>query len=184
MRATLTRCVGVGNTTDAPCCLTPLSANREEYADVHDLSAQPRPQPRRRIGGQCGWGSRLGRLHALVTARIPRYPVHKPEDNMPIWVPTAISIFFGLAGICATFYFKWVPDIEVQKRHMKGLGWWLLDLVTLGAQITSTYLLAQHKGPVTSAFVVATALIVDGLVLCIVLFGFRRRVLRFLPKVA
>jgi uncharacterized membrane protein HdeD (DUF308 family) len=120
---------------------------------------------------------RLGRLHALVTARIPRYPVHKPEDNMPIWVPTAISIFFGLASIFTMFYFKWVPDIEDQKRHMKGVGWWLFDLMTLGGQIVSIYMLAQRKGPVTPVFVVGAALIVGGLVLCIILFGFRRWVL-------
>ena len=60
---------------------------------------------------------------------------------------------------------------------MKGVGWWLLNLMTLGAQITSIYMLAQRKGPVTPAFVVATALVAGSLVLCIILFGFRRWVL-------
>jgi hypothetical protein len=70
-----------------------------------------------------------------------------------------------------------VPDIEDRKRYLKQGGSWAFDILTLGGQVFSLYLLTEHKGPVTPNFVVGTALSAGCLVLCLIVFGFQRWIL-------
>jgi hypothetical protein len=97
---------------------------------------------------------------------------------MPTWVVTAvISVVLALINLGAQFFFNLVPDIEDRKRYLKQGGSWAFDILTLGGQVFSLYLLTKHNGPVTPNFVVGAALSAGCLVLCLILFGFRRWIL-------
>ncbi len=98
---------------------------------------------------------------------------------MPIWV-TAIIIpaVIALANIATLFFFKWVPEVENQKRYLKRAGFWVMGILTVGAQGTVLYFLSQPKGGVvTPRFVVSVALAASGAVFCAILIVYRRWIL-------
>jgi len=56
---------------------------------------------------------------------------------MCVWLPVLIAIFTVSAGIAAQFYFKWVPDVEEQKRHLRSGFWWTVDVIGIGGRLGS-----------------------------------------------
>ena len=91
-----------------------------------------------------------------------------------------MPIFILTANLAAQFYFKWVPDINDQKRHLRTGGWWALDIVSVGSLFGILYNLAGTEGPVTHGFVVAVAVTASLCVLSIVVIGIRRSASRLL----
>ena len=94
---------------------------------------------------------------------------------MSAWI-AAVGTLIALAAFVAQFYFKWVPKVEDQKRHLKQVAWAAFDAVTLCSEAFAIYLLTQAKGPVTHIFVVNTAVVVSGAGFCIILIATRRGV--------
>jgi len=78
---------------------------------------------------------------------------------MSSWM-TAIAVPLTIltANIGVQIYFKWVPDIEDQKRQFKRVASWVFDILTVAVQVVSFYLLALDKGPITGGFVVKVSL--------------------------
>jgi hypothetical protein len=86
----------------------------------------------------------------------------------------ALPLTILMANIGAQIYFKWVPDIEEQKRQLKRFASWVFDIVTLAAQVYCFYFLARVKGPITGAFVVGVSLFAGLAVASFILALFRR----------
>ena len=102
---------------------------------------------------------------------------------MPTWVMSAIGVVVAICGIAAQFYFRWVPDIEVQKRHVKRAVSWASDILTLAAQVAALYFLVAHvKGPVTPGIVVEIAAYACVIVFCVLLTVIRRGVLALFER--
>ena len=94
---------------------------------------------------------------------------------MPAWVPAvAVPFVIAFTSLAAQFYFKWVPDVEEQKRHLRQARTWAADILGLALQAASLYALLQGKGPVTRGFVVGAALTVSCSFVCVLLIVFRR----------
>jgi hypothetical protein len=58
---------------------------------------------------------------------------------MPTWIMSAINIVVAICAIAVQFYFRWVPDIEVQKRHIKRTASWASDILPLVALVVVIY---------------------------------------------
>ena len=95
---------------------------------------------------------------------------------------TAIGTLIALAALITQFYFKWVPNVEDQKRHVKLTAMWVMDILTVGVQVVAIYLLAQFKGPVTPDLVVRVSIGACCLVLCGALITIRRLVLGYMRE--
>ena len=54
---------------------------------------------------------------------------------MPSWMPVLITSVFALINVFLPFYFKFVPDVNDQKRHLRQFGWWALDVATIVGQV-------------------------------------------------
>ena len=78
---------------------------------------------------------------------------------MPNWI-TSVVVPVGILvlTLAAQFYFKWVPNIEDQKRHARAAAGLAADFLCVGGSATWLYALAQRNGPVTPAFVVEVSL--------------------------
>lgn len=78
---------------------------------------------------------------------------------MPTWIT---GVLVPLTILCATltanFYFKWVPDVEEQKRHLRAMGGWLIDILALVSSCFWLYGFTQRKAAVTPGFVVEVSL--------------------------
>jgi hypothetical protein len=71
---------------------------------------------------------------------------------------TAVSILIALAALVAQFFFKWVPNPEDQKRHLKRAGIRVGYFLLVCGSVASLILLSKDKAPVTAGFVVQVAL--------------------------
>lgn len=78
------------------------------------------------------------------------------EKTMPIWVTVLIAFTTLTANIAIQFYFRFVPDVERQKDHLKSiwtgtkaLASWLSNILWFGIGVWALYEASQHKGPVT-----------------------------------
>jgi len=97
---------------------------------------------------------------------------------MSTWVAAVVTpCVLALVNLVALFYFKWVPNVEDQKRHVKHVGAWVLDGLNLSSGAGALYFLMKSKHPVTPVFVVGVALVAGLEVLSLVLFAFRRWIL-------
>jgi len=76
---------------------------------------------------------------------------------------TIVSILIALSALVAQFYFKWVPDPEDQKRHVKRVGAWAWNIFTLGSPVACLFTLSMHKDPITPGFVIEVALVASSL---------------------
>jgi hypothetical protein len=86
---------------------------------------------------------------------------------------TVVSILIALSALVAQFYFKWVPDPEDQKRHVKRVAAWAWNIFTLGTPVLCLFTLSTHKDPITPGFVVEVALVASGLSLTVAFILFR-----------
>ena len=73
---------------------------------------------------------------------------------MPIWVTVLVALTTLRANIAIQFYFKFVPDVEEQKHHLRSLGAWIkttafwpLDILFWGSQRWTSTLNQCIKGP-------------------------------------
>ena len=96
---------------------------------------------------------------------------------MHSWISIVISLCAVAANLFVQFYSRFVPDIEDQKRHLKWLWWWTVDILAIAGQIYAVCTLAQSKGPVTRLFVTGVAFSMSCLTFSFVLLGFRRFIL-------
>jgi hypothetical protein len=79
---------------------------------------------------------------------------------MPGWaIAVVVQVVLAVAAIAAQFYFKWVPDVETQKRHMKWAAWWLLDIASVASIVAAAISLVRDQGPITRSFVLGSALV-------------------------
>ncbi len=89
---------------------------------------------------------------------------------MPVWLPTvAAALLICLVGVALQFYFKWVPEVSDQKRHVKRFllaAYWAL---IVAVQAFSLYIDSKSKAPVTPSFVVWVAISAAGLAFAVVL---------------
>jgi hypothetical protein len=104
--------------------------------------------------------------------------------HMPTWI-TAVTVplVIALANLFALFYFKWVPNVDEQKRHIKRAAWLALDVLTLAIQVASLWFLATHvHGPVTPMTTVAIALSAGCFFFCVIVTIIRRWLLRLIER--
>lgn len=94
---------------------------------------------------------------------------------MPTWV-TGILVPFIIASvtIAAQFYFKWVPNVEEQKRHVRMATSWLADILLVLASIWWLWRFTKHQGPVTPGFVVEVSLAGENLGFVVILVAANR----------
>ncbi len=93
---------------------------------------------------------------------------------MLTWLLSFLGIIVALISLAAQFYFRWVPDVEEQKRHVKRAFGWCLDFSVFSLLVLNFVLEASRKGPVTPFFVVEVAVNVGIATLYLVLFFYRR----------
>ena len=86
---------------------------------------------------------------------------------MPVWLAILIPIFTVSAGVATQFYFKWVPDIAEQKRHVNRAGDYLFKGLMLGIQVWGVYFFVVSSTAVTKTFVVIIAAFIGGIVFSI-----------------
>ena len=102
---------------------------------------------------------------------------------MPPWLPgTLVAIVGLLVSAFCSFYFKWVPAVEDQKRHMRQAAWWVFDAGTIVCQVWPLYALAHVMGPVTPSHIVRGAMSGAGLAFCSALIVARRTYGRLLNR--
>lgn len=73
-----------------------------------------------------------------------------------------IFVLVPLAGgIVAQFYFKWVPDVETQKRQVKRIGGWVIDIGGCTFYLGDLYWFTRELGaaPITGKEAALIALI-------------------------
>jgi hypothetical protein len=89
-----------------------------------------------------------------------------------------ISTMVAICAIAVQFYVRWVPDIEIQKRQIKGAALWAWDILGLAAQAAALFYTVAHiHGPVTPAIVTGISLLTSAIVFCAVLIFIRRWIL-------
>lgn len=77
---------------------------------------------------------------------------------MAAWIPSVVcSCVIYAVGLSAQFYFKWVPEVESQKRHLKQALWVAYDVWLIGASITGVWFLSQYKGIVSAGYVLTVS---------------------------
>jgi hypothetical protein len=102
---------------------------------------------------------------------------------MPVWLTAVVVPLVAVSvSLAAQLFFKWVPETKDQKRHLKRVGWWALDIFALSVTAASILSLAHYGGPVTPLFVIGVASSIGALVFNVILCGFRRFVLDGLLK--
>ena len=96
---------------------------------------------------------------------------------MPLWIPTvAATVGVALVNAFRLFYFKFVPEVNDQKRHLKQAGWWAFDIATIIFPCWSLYAATQAKGPITPTLVTGTAISAVSLAFCLSMVSTRRTV--------
>jgi hypothetical protein len=94
---------------------------------------------------------------------------------MPSWAITILVSFGTLAvNIGIQFYFKFVPNVEDQRRHLKTTFFVLVDVIVLSVQGYMLYGMAQLKGPVDHRSIVDVSLATGALFMNFALVLFRR----------
>jgi hypothetical protein len=83
----------------------------------------------------------------------------KENQTMPSWVISiTVPLVILFVNIAAQFYFRWVPNIEDQKRHLKTIGSRFMDVISFVAVAYWLYGLTRRGEPVTPWFVVEVSL--------------------------
>lgn len=94
---------------------------------------------------------------------------------MSNWVSTLlVPLAIALGNVAVQFYFKLVPDRLDILQHLTTVGWWALDIFSVGIQSHALYRLANQSGPVTSHFVVEACVLTCCELGTVVLIIFRR----------
>lgn len=79
---------------------------------------------------------------------------------MSSWVPTVIAGgIIAAAQMALQFYFKFVPDVRIQKKHLITLGWWVLEAAAAISIGLGLYQILTIKGEVSRGFVIGLALL-------------------------
>jgi TRAP-type uncharacterized transport system fused permease subunit len=103
--------------------------------------------------------------------------------NMPIWLPTVAATVVAVSVTAfLQFYFRFVPEVTDEQRHLRKVGWWLWDILTVVGPCWSLYELTQINGPITPTRVVTAALCAASLAFCMALTLTRRTVGRLLER--
>lgn len=101
-----------------------------------------------------------------------------PEDTMPTWIPAVVVPFVAiLTNLAAQFYFKLVPDIKDQKRHLKQTSFWAMDILGICVQVGCVAFFFRSNSPVTPQFVVLAAWSMSCLFFYVAQVGYRRQLL-------
>jgi hypothetical protein len=83
------------------------------------------------------------------------------------WISMCGTVSVGLLAIAATFYNRFVPDVNAQKRHLKLLGIGAFNLLVICSQVVAIHRLAHSGAPVTPGFVVMAAFDVGGFIVTV-----------------
>jgi len=87
---------------------------------------------------------------------------------VPTWVPVVLTISITLLTIAERFYVRFVPEIEVQKRHLKKFAVWIASLGGIAIQIYFLYQEAHGPSPVNPTQAVRISLVTGAFVLNLV----------------
>lgn len=91
---------------------------------------------------------------------------------MSFWITTVVVPFaIFIATIAAQFYFKWVPSVEDQKRHVRRLLAILAEVGVFAWGGLALYKAAHQPGPVTYGNAVQIALLTAGLYTLLILIA-------------
>ena len=102
---------------------------------------------------------------------------------MPNWMTAVVvPVAIVLLNLAAQFYFKWVPDVEDQKRHLTRAFWWAADILSFVWMGYWLYAYAHSKQAVTPVFVVVVSFTTASLAFCAIMIFFRRSILNGLLR--
>jgi hypothetical protein len=90
---------------------------------------------------------------------------------MPTWIISGIFVPFAVlvATLGSQLFFRWVPDAEEQKRHVRNTAVLVVEIASVALQVYFFYANIRYKGPVNAAFVTQVAF--DSACTCFVLVG-------------
>jgi hypothetical protein len=89
-------------------------------------------------------------------------------------VALSVPVVLYLVNVFVKFYFKWVPDVDRQKRQIKKVSCWLLDIFMIGTGVLGVCFFAQISVLNMQQYVLKVSFVMSCTVLNITLILFRR----------